>query len=75
MFLIESNFVVVEVRNLLYKFLYLMHVFDLSTMEAKSDFLFSAIAPKPPSWMPMLEKLAKPQSAYVAMMYDLNRRV
>ena len=70
MFLIESNFVV-EVQNLLYKFLYLMHVFDLSTMEAKSDFLFSAIAPKPPSWMPMLEKLAKPQSAYVAMMYDL----
>ena len=42
-------------------------IIALSTMEARSDFRLGAIAPRPPSWMPMELKLAKLHKAYVAI--------
>lgn len=43
----------------------------LITSLAKSALRDGAIAPMPPSWIPMELKLANPQSAYVAIISDL----
>ena len=45
-------------------------IMALTTIWAMADFFLGAMAPSPPSWMPIELMLANPHSAYVAIVSE-----